>query len=128
MNILLHVFYNILSLADKISYTRRQGLTRQPEPNTGATMNQQRTNGSPSPSPTGYSQPTSSLNPSTPFSVPADPNSDNNSNGGEKQIKSDSRFFFQEKYSKLGVKGNFMPLAAQPPNADLADWLAHQSE
>ena len=37
------------------------------------------------------------------------------------------KFFFREKYAKLGVKGNFMPLAAQPANVDLADWLAHQS-
>jgi len=38
------------------------------------------------------------------------------------------KFFFREKYAKLGVKGNFMPLAAQPANVDLADWLAHQSK
>ena len=37
------------------------------------------------------------------------------------------KFFFREKYAKLGVKGNFMPLAAQPKNVDLADWLAHQA-
>lgn len=36
------------------------------------------------------------------------------------------KFFFQEKYAKLGVKGNFMPLAAQPKNVELGDWLAHQ--
>ena len=36
------------------------------------------------------------------------------------------KFFFQEKYTKLGVKGNFMPLAAQPKNVELGDWLAHQ--
>jgi len=38
------------------------------------------------------------------------------------------KFFFREKYAKLGVKGNFMPLAAQPTNVSLPDWLAHQSE
>lgn len=37
------------------------------------------------------------------------------------------KYFFLEKYAKLGVKGNFMPLAAQPVNVDLAEWLAHQS-
>lgn len=37
------------------------------------------------------------------------------------------KYFFQEKFARLGVKGNFMPLAAQPVNVDLADWLAHQS-
>ena len=36
------------------------------------------------------------------------------------------KFFFQEKYAKLGVIGNFMPLAAQPKHVDLGDWLAHQ--
>ena len=36
------------------------------------------------------------------------------------------KFFFREKYARLGVKGNFMPLAAQPKNVDLGEWLAHQ--
>ena len=36
------------------------------------------------------------------------------------------KFFFQEKYARLGVKGNFMPLSAQPTNVDLGEWLAHQ--
>lgn len=38
-----------------------------------------------------------------------------------------TKFFFREKYARLGVKGNFMPLAAQPKNVDLGEWLAHQS-
>ena len=38
------------------------------------------------------------------------------------------KFFFREKFAKLGVKGNFMPLAAQPKNVDLGDWLASQCE
>ena len=37
-------------------------------------------------------------------------------------------FFFREKYATLGVKGNFMPLAAQPRYVDLGEWLAHQGE
>lgn len=37
-------------------------------------------------------------------------------------------FFFREKYATLGVKGNFMPLAAQPKSVDLGEWLAHQGE
>ena len=36
-----------------------------------------------------------------------------------------TKFFFQEQYARLGVKGNFLPLAAQPPNVDLGEWLAH---
>lgn len=39
-----------------------------------------------------------------------------------------TKFFFREKYARLGVKGNFMPLAAQPKNVDLGEWLAHQCE
>ena len=38
------------------------------------------------------------------------------------------KFFFREKFAKLGVRGNFMPLAAQPKNVDLGDWLAHQGK
>jgi hypothetical protein len=38
------------------------------------------------------------------------------------------KFFFQEKYAKLVVTGNFMPLAAKPKNVELADWLAHQGK
>ena len=38
------------------------------------------------------------------------------------------KFFFMEKYARLGVKGNFMPLAAQPANVDLGEWLAHQGK
>ncbi|MCJ1478625.1 hypothetical protein MMC13_007306 [Lambiella insularis] len=38
-----------------------------------------------------------------------------------------TKFFFREKFAKLGVKGNFMPLAAQPKHMDFGDWLAHQA-
>ncbi|KAK3176458.1 hypothetical protein OEA41_007781 [Lepraria neglecta] len=31
------------------------------------------------------------------------------------------KYFFREQYAKLGVKGNFMPLAAQPTNVDLGE-------
>ena len=41
-------------------------------------------------------------------------------------VEDTPKFFFQEKYAKLGVRGNFMPLAAQPKNVELGDWLAHQ--
>lgn len=44
----------------------------------------------------------------------------------DKALMEQPKFFFQEKYAKLGVKGNFMPLAAQPKNVELGDWLAHQ--
>ncbi len=49
-------------------------------------------------------------------------------NSAEIQVAAEPpKFFFREKYAKLGVKGNFMPLAAQPTNVSLPDWLAHQS-
>ncbi len=117
----------VLCQSNSSFFDRRQGLTRQPEPNSGANMNQQRTNGSPSPSPTGYPQHPSSLTNSSSYSAQSEPGSETGSSAGEKQVKSDSKYFFQPRFAKLGVKGNFMPLAAQPANADLADWLAHQS-
>jgi hypothetical protein len=36
--------------------------------------------------------------------------------------------FFNEKYAKCSVKGNFLTLAAQPKNVELGEWLAHQRE
>jgi hypothetical protein len=38
-----------------------------------------------------------------------------------------SRYFFQEKYVPLNVKGNFLTLCACPKNVELGEWLAHQS-
>lgn len=68
------------------------------------------------------------INQSTSFSSNAGPSSDNVANNAEPPAAAEPpKFFFREKYAKLGVKGNFMPLAAQPANVDLADWLAHQS-
>ena len=55
------------------------------------------------------------------------PQVDNQSaNVNEVQDKEPVKFFFREKYARLGVKGNFMPLAAQPKNVDIGEWLAHQ--
>ena len=38
------------------------------------------------------------------------------------------KYFFQEKYAQLNVKGNFLTLCACPKNVELGEWLAHQSE
>lgn len=38
----------------------------------------------------------------------------------------DGKRFFNEKYAKCSVKGNFLTLAAQPKNVELGEWLAHQ--
>ena len=62
------------------------------------------------------------------FSSTTSPSSESTPTLPEPQnVVEQPKFFFREKYAKLGVKGNFMPLAAQPVNVDLADWLAHQS-
>lgn len=42
--------------------------------------------------------------------------------------ESSSKKFFNEKYAKCSVKGNFLTLAAQPKNVELGEWLAHQCE
>ncbi|OJD13102.1 hypothetical protein AJ78_06407 [Emergomyces pasteurianus Ep9510] len=36
------------------------------------------------------------------------------------------KYFFQEKYATLNVKGNFLTLCACPKNVELGEWLAHQ--
>jgi hypothetical protein len=38
----------------------------------------------------------------------------------------ETKKFFNEKYAKCSVKGNFLTLAAQPKNVELGEWLAHQ--
>ncbi|EEP80910.1 conserved hypothetical protein [Uncinocarpus reesii 1704] len=37
------------------------------------------------------------------------------------------KYFFQEKYAPLNVKGNFLTLCACPKNVELGEWLAHQN-
>ncbi|KAL1967544.1 hypothetical protein VTN77DRAFT_3059 [Rasamsonia byssochlamydoides] len=36
------------------------------------------------------------------------------------------KYFFQEKYASLNVKGNFLTLCACPKNVELGEWIAHQ--
>ncbi|MCJ1312439.1 hypothetical protein MMC25_006113 [Agyrium rufum] len=54
-------------------------------------------------------------------------NSSQESTEMELPLPEGPRFFFQSRYARLGVRGNFMPLAAQPPNVDLGEWLAHHA-
>ena len=42
--------------------------------------------------------------------------------------ETENKRFFNEKYAKCSVKGNFLTLAAQPKNVELGEWLAHQCE
>ena len=102
-------------------------------------MNQQKGPGSQAPSPTipyGPAMPPAmpALNTSASFASAtetASPQVENQSlsqSQSETQEKEKPKFFFREKYAKLGVRGNFMPLAAQPKNVDVAEWLAHQGK
>ncbi|KAL8691975.1 MAG: hypothetical protein Q9218_002899 [Villophora microphyllina] len=68
--------------------------------------------------------------PSGPVTFPANPGSnieDAANNGAEPQDPEPVKYFFKEANAKLGVKGNFVPLAAKPLYLDLGDWLAHQT-
>lgn len=38
------------------------------------------------------------------------------------------KYFFQEKYAPLNVRGNFLTLCACPKNVEIGEWLAHQSK
>ena len=117
-----------LSSPNWVSFHRRQGFNRQNEGTGNINTSQQRANGSPNPSPTTFSPTMPPLNQSSSYSSSTGPSSDSAVNNTEQPTAADSpKFFFREKFAKLGVKGNFMPLAAQPANVDLADWLAHQS-
>lgn len=118
----------LLSSLTLVFYLRRQGFNRQNEGTGNINTSQQRANGSPNPSPTAFSPTMQPLNQSSSFPANTSPSSDNVANSAEQSATAEPpKIFFREKYAKLGVKGNFMPLAAQPANVDLADWLAHQS-
>lgn len=122
----VHGFFTPILIS--MSLFRRTGFNRQGE---GTTVNtaQQRANGSPNPSPTTFSPTMPSLNQSASSSSNTGSVTENgNSNAENQALAEPPKFFFQERFAKLGVKGNFMPLAAQPTNVELADWLAHQSE
>lgn len=41
-------------------------------------------------------------------------------------VREEPKVFFNPKYAKLGVKGNFMPLSALPELVKPGEWLAHQ--
>ncbi len=107
------------------------------KPNGNGNLNQQKGPGSQASSPTipyGPALPPAMpvLNTNASFAPAADTaspqveNQNPNHSQGETQEKEKPKFFFREKYSKLGVKGNFMPLAAQPKNVDIAEWMGHQ--
>ena len=118
------------SCVNTLLLSRRQGFNRpQPEGSPDGSDVQQRTNGVQNPSPSTFSPMMTAPGPPATFSAASTHSPDTHQHQPETPVAADHpKFFFYEKFAKLGVKGNFMPLAAQPVNVDLADWLAHQSD
>jgi hypothetical protein len=77
-------------------------------------------NGAPGQPPTSYSQAAPAFVSSPQFSSGL--TVDSTPNDGDTV-----KYFFQEKYAPLNVKGNFLTLCACPKNVELGEWLAHQS-
>ena len=123
-------YYFERSITNNSCYARRQGFNRQaskPNGNGNSTNNQQKGNSSQNSSPTTYAPTMPPLKTSASFSSTLGSNTENSPCNADLQIEPEpTKFFFREKYARLGVRGNFMPLAAQPKNVDLGEWLAHQ--
>lgn len=107
------------------------------KPNGTGNSNQQKAPGSQTSSPTiaygpAMPPPMPPLSTSASFSSGMGPETSSpqvesqNATQSDSQEKEPVKYFFLEKYARLGVKGNFMPLAAQPKNVDIGEWLAHQ--
>ncbi|GFN19262.1 hypothetical protein AtubIFM55763_007790 [Aspergillus tubingensis] len=77
-------------------------------------------NGSPAPSPSSQMPPAGHVpnSPSLTSSLSVDTSSTYDPDA--------PKYFFQEKYAPLNVKGNFLTLCACPKNVELGEWLAHQ--
>ena len=116
-------------MTDVTYHSSRQGFNRQaskPNVNGSGTNQQQKGNGSQNSSPTAYAPSMPPLKTSASFSSTLGSNTDNSPSSADQIEPEPTKFFFREKYARLGVRGNFMPLAAQPKNVDLGEWLAHQ--
>lgn len=78
-------------------------------------------NGSPNPTPGSQTpQLAPSGSPAATLNLPADSSGPNDADA--------PKYFFQEKYAPLNVRGNFLTLCACPKNVELGEWLAHQSK
>ncbi|KAJ6150820.1 hypothetical protein N7470_007414 [Penicillium chermesinum] len=73
--------------------------------------------------------------PKSPVQAPQDPRTMANSPSLSNSLTLDNiaandpnapKYFFQEKYAPLNVRGNFLTLCACPKNVELGEWLAHQ--
>jgi hypothetical protein len=101
-----------------VTIFRRQGFGRG---NTKSTQNlKAATNGSQAPSPTSNA-------PEMPPLL-ASPSISSTLSYESTYSEGSNKKFFNEKYAKCSVKGNFLTLAAQPKNVELGEWLAHQCE
>ncbi|KAF7720077.1 Protein kinase activator [Penicillium ucsense] len=63
-----------------------------------------------------------------PSNMPTSPSFPNHA-GADNSVANDAdapKYFFQEKYAPLNVRGNFLTLCACPKNVELGEWLAHQ--
>lgn len=126
----------IANLLISLPLASRQGFNRQNKTNgNGNNQGQQKAPTPQNSSPTAYTPPAPPATSTSSVSTPgASQESPSNSDNQQQQIQQMQpqmepepvKFFFREKYARLGVKGNFMPLAAQPKNVDLGEWLAHQ--
>lgn len=122
----VHV-YRLLTYFHEIRRGRFGQQASKTNGNGNAGLNQPKGTGSQNSSPTApYAPAMPPLNTSASFASTG--GSETNSPQVENQVQDvePTKFFFREKYARLGVKGNFMPLAAQPKNVDLGEWLAHQ--
>ncbi|PGH15828.1 hypothetical protein AJ79_02209 [Helicocarpus griseus UAMH5409] len=100
-------------------HTSRQGFGRGSNKNNNNNNNSPRVNnGAPTQSPTAYSHSSGLMNsPSISSTLSVDSATNDNDS---------VKYFFQEKYAPLNVKGNFLTLCACPKNVELGEWLAHQ--
>lgn len=116
----LLVLIQTLVLMIHVSEFSRQGFGRggnNKNTNNNARMN----NGSPTQTPSPQAPQGTSSNPNSPGLMPNSP--------VEPPLNDADapKYFFQEKYAPLNVRGNFLTLCACPKNVELGEWLAHQS-
>lgn len=112
--------------------SRRQGFGRGNNKNNNNNNPPKMNNGTPNPqsSPVAYPPQVAAASPGTP-GLPNSPsvtsNMSNLSIDAVSTNEESPKYFFQEKYAPLNVKGNFLTLCACPKNVELGEWLAHQS-
>jgi hypothetical protein len=69
--------------------------------------------------------PSSTTTPPLPYPIPS-PSMSSALSMDSSYSDGEPKRFFNEKYAKCSVKGNFLTLAAQPKNVERGEWWAHQ--